>query len=336
MNKLFRFIFLISFYVLQAQGIQLSANNTGWIPVSSYNGANMKNLANIFIQAQNSQGWQMSEWSLGFRVVGEISNGQQKFPAEKLKFKFSNVSSNGPNEDNVIPTSSTLLLNTGILPFSNMNTFFVNGSPFSLQSKRYFNMNLLYDVIVDGGSYLSDYRSWSNYNINLEIEIRNRKQELVALSPLRFEMQVYPTDLPPNSPTYGIQFDPAAKNILLEFKTPGDYANGVSKSFSKAFATFSNTPYEVQVNALGNNLTSPGNRTLPVSAIRLTIKEFTTQIQSGSVQPSSSPQTIITSPAHSSSKFFDAIYSTQAGDTTFFNKAYEQYSGTLIFTMLPR
>lgn len=336
MNKIFTFIIFIGFSVLKAQGIKLGAYNTGWIPVSSYNGTTVKNLANIFIQAQNSQGLQMNQWSLTYRVTGNIINGQKNFPPEKLKFKFSYLNSNGPNEDNVLPTASTLSLNTGLLPFGNLSAFFVNSSTFNLQSKNYFSMNLLYDVLVDAGAYLSDYRSWDNYTVNLEIEIRNKKQELIASAPLSFVMQVYPTDLPPNSPAYGIQFDPAAKNILLEFKTPGDYANGVSKTFSKAFSTYSNTPYEVQVNALGNSLTSPGNSTLPVNAIRLTVKEFATQVQSGSVLLSGTPQTVISSPAHTTANTFDATYATQPGNTTFFNKAYEQYSGTLIFSILPK
>ena len=154
--------------------------------------------------------------------------------------------------------------------------------------------------------------------------------------PVYFDMQVHPDDLPPSTPSYGIQFDPNANNILLEFKTAGDYANGVSKSFTKAFATTSNTPYVVQVNALNNNLSSINNKLLPINSIKLSVKDNQTQMVMNTISLSNTQQTILSSTAHSGSKFFDTTYFTQAGDTNFFNKAYEQYSGTLIFSIIPQ
>ncbi|MGA9213335.1 hypothetical protein [Kaistella sp.] len=327
-------VFLSTGYL--AQPVVVSPYNTGYIPVRSYNGATANNLIIIPIQLNGSNGTQMNNWSLTYRVVGFISNGKQNFPPDKLKFRFNSFDASTPYPKNTQPTIQNLGLKTGLLPFAITDSYFVDNSSYSLEINNYFALTLKYDVQVDGGAYLTPYASWDNYTVNLMIEIRNRKGELMNSKPVNFVMQVYPEDIPPGSPTYGIQFDPTANNVLLEFKTAKDYTSGVSKTFTKAFSTFSTTPYAVRVNALSNNLSSSTSKLLPINTIQLSVKDNQTQTVTGNIKLSSVQQNIITSPAHTATKFFDTTYSTQAGDMNFFDKPYEQYSGTLIFTIIPQ
>ncbi len=336
MNRLF-FLAAFFLYSIYPAQIILNPHNTGWLPVSSYNGATTSNLINIRIHLDKSNGNQMNYWSLTYRVSGAISNGTSNFPVERLKFRFNSIEASPPYPVyNVPPTAQNMGLNTGPLPFSLSNSYFVQNSSYSLETNGTASINLKYDVSADAGAYLEQFKSWSNYKVNLIIEIRNRKDEIMASQPVSFDMQVYPNDSPPQTPTYGIQFDANAKNVLLEFKTAGDYANGVSKTQTKAFSTFSNTPYVVRVNTLNSNVTSSGNHTLPVNAVKLTVKDNQSGAVTGNVNLSGSQQNILTSSAHTATKFFDTTYSTQAGDNTFFNKSYEQYSGTVVFTMIPQ
>ena len=83
--------------------------------------------------------------------------------------------------------------------------------------------------------------------------------------------------------------------MLLEFKTPGDYANGVSRTYNRALSVISTTGYTVQVNSLNNDLTSTSNQSLPVNAIGLSVKDSQSQAVMGNVKLSSSKQSIITS-----------------------------------------
>lgn len=322
-------------YFSQA-AVSLNLHNTGFLAVRSYNGATSISLIKINIHLNYSNGSQMDYWSLTYRVTGPISNGTQQFPADKLKFSFNSIESSTPYPKNIAPTSQNIGLNMGLLPFSMIEKYFVQNSTYNLEINSYTALALKYDVSADGGDYLAPYSSWNNYRVNLIIEIRNRKGELMDSKPVSFDMQVHPDDAPPYTPTYGMQFDANAKNVLLEFNTAEDYANGLTKTQSKAFSTFSKTGYVVQVNTLNSNLTSSNNQTLPVSAIRLTVKDNQSQAVAGNVILSHTQQNVLSSTAHTAPKFFDTTYSTQPNDPTFFNKSPEQYTGTMIYTMIPQ
>ncbi|HFK5570481.1 hypothetical protein ACV0BM_006660 [Elizabethkingia meningoseptica] len=341
MNKFLTSLFLFFCFIqMSAQKVWLAPNNTGYAPVRTYNGATISNLIQVQIHANSSQGIQMQNWSLSYRVVGAITNWDAKsFPAEKLKFRFNNVGSNGVNDQGISPNSGNMGLNTNPMPFQYTNSYFVNNSPYSLQVvNRYFMMILGYDVIIDGGAYLQEYSSWNNYTVNLVIEIRNSKGELIDSKPVSFQMQIHPDDTPPKpAEEYVIMLDPLAKNVLLEFKTPADYANGVSKIYNRALSITSSTGYAVQVNSTNSDLTSTSNQRLPVNAINLSVKDNQSQSLMGNVGLSSSKQSIITSTAPAkTARYFDLIYSTKAGDTRFFDRTQEQYSGTLIFSLIPQ
>jgi hypothetical protein len=317
------------------QPAKIQAWGEGWVDVTSYSGKTESNFMVMMLQAQNSQQFNMDKWSMNFWVTGPITNGQTTFPADKLKFRFNNLKSNGA-ANGIQPTAQNINLNTSPIPFALANTYFVQQSPYSLSVDSYFSVNFSYDVLVDPGAYMIPLSSWQNFRVNLIVELRNSSNVVVSSGPYSFDMRIRPTDTPPQTPTYGIQFDASAKNVLLEFKTAGDYANGVSKTLIKAFSTFSNTPYVVRVNTLNSNLTSSGNHTLPVNAVKLSVKDNQSGAVTGNVNLSGSQQNILTSSAHTATKFFDTTYSTQAGDNTFFNKSYEQYSGTVVFTMIPQ
>ncbi|WP_229723830.1 hypothetical protein [Chryseobacterium sp.] len=338
MSKFIALLAVLIFSVADAQTFaRLSVHNTGWVPVDTYGETRIKNLKRFFIEVQNANGLQMDRWSVTFRVNGPITNGIKTFPPQKLKYQFSYLSTAGA--DNGTPVNaSSLGLNTAVMPFQISGTDITTQSQsvYDLGIKNYFAINLYYDVIVEAGAYLEEYKSWSNFKVNMIMELRNRKGELMTQIPVSFDLRIMPLDSPPTTPTFGMVFDENAKNVLLEFKTASDYANGVTKTQSKAFSTFSNTPYTVRVNTIGSSLSSNSNSTLPVNALKMQIRENQTQLLTGNINLSASQQNIISSAAHPALKFYDITYSTQAGDLTFFNRSYDQYSGTVVFTMIPQ
>lgn len=318
-----------------AQTPYIAPYNTGWMPVNSFQGNRINNLIQIPFYLQNSQGYQLKNWSLSFSVSGVITNGIKNFPVNKIKFQFNNVTSNRPNDDGLNPTASNIRAITSLIPFTTSDSYLVSYSDYSLQVRNYFTMMLGYDVVVEGGAYLEEYRSWENYKVNLTIDFYNNKY-LFSSRQVSFDMQIWPNDQPPGGPQYGISVDPAASNVLLEFKTASDYANGVSKTYPRAFSTTSTTPYDVQVHALSSELSSSTSQTLPVSAINLTVKDHQSQAQTGNVNLSTTRQTVLMGNSHTTVKYFDVQYSTQAGDMRFFNKNYEQFNGTIIYSIIPR
>lgn len=338
MNRyLFAILFIFSFSnYLFAQQLRIGPYNSGWMPVNSFQGNRVSNLIQIPFYLERTQGYQLNKnWKLSFSVSSVITNGNKNFPPEKIKFQFNNVTSTRPNDDGIIPSASNLQAITALIPLQFSETFLVPNSTFDLQVGNYFSMNLGYDVLVEAGAYLEEYRSWQNYRVNLKIDFYNDKYWFDSKQ-VYFDMQIWPNDQPPGGPEYGISVDPTASNVLLEFKTAEDYANGVSKTYPRAFSTTSTTPYDVQVHALSNDLSSPTSQTLPVSAINLTVKDHQSQAQTGNVNLSSTRQTVLMGNSHTTPKYFDVQYSTQAGDMRFFNKSYEQFNGTIIYSIIPR
>ena len=316
-----------------AQAISVDIFND-FFTLTSYNGTIQKQ-NQIFLQVSHSGETSTFGWSLRITPNGPITDGTKSFPPERIKYQVYSVVGSSPNFDGVTASISSLNLLTGQIPLST-DAYLVQNSPYNLKIQYNFNIRIYYNMIIDGGAYLKEYVSNTNYNVPLRLELINSNGAIIDTKNFNFGMRLAPSDSPPASPTYGIQFDANAKNVLLEFKTAGDYANGVSKTLTKAFSTFSNTPYVVRVNTLNSNLTSSGNHTLPVNAVKLSVKDNQSGAVTGNVNLSGSQQNILTSSAHTATKFFDTTYSTQAGDNTFFNKSYEQYSGTVVFTMIPQ
>ena len=338
MNKFLFAVLAILIGCAGAAQTTIGPYNTGWLPVNSYSGATSNNLIYVPFHINSNQGSQMKRWSLTFRVTNPITNSEGKvFPADKLSFKLASVTGSHTNEDGKLPSVANLQALTNNIPYQFSNSFLVNNSPYSLQLKQYFNMNMLYDVTAAGGAYLDTYKSWQNYTVNLVIELWNSKMERMDSKTVSFEMQVYPSGVPPQPVQNSIIIDGAAKNVLLEFKTPSDYANGVSKTLSRAVSVTSSTGYHVTVQSMYQNLTTSSNQQLPVNLIRLISRDHSTQAVTGNVLLSTSSQSVANSnTAATEPRFFDLTYATQAGENSFFNRSYEQYSGTLIFSLIPQ
>ncbi len=338
MNKFLFAVLAILIGGVGAAQTTIGPYNTGWLPVNSYSGATSNNLIFIPFHINSNQGNQMKRWSLTFRVANPIVNSEGKvFPAEKLSFKLASITGSQANEDGKLPSIANLQPLTNNIPYQFSNSFLVNNSPYSLQMKQYFNMNMQYDVAVEGGAYLDTYKSWQNYTVNLVIELWNSKMETMDSKTVSFQMQVYPSGVPPQPVQNSIIIDGAAKNVLLEFKTPADYANGVSKTLSRAVSVTSSTGYSVTVQSMYQNLTTSSNQQLPVNLIRMISRDHSTQAVTGNVVLSTASQSVANSnTAATEPRFFDLTYATQGGENSFFNRSYEQYSGTLIFSLIPQ
>src|SRR5690606_11892043 len=107
---------------------------------------------------------------------------------------------------------------------------------------QHLNNNQLrfsFDIIVEGGSYLEQLKSWQNYVMNMEFTFTSS-----VVNPSKtnrvIQFQIHPDDTPPIAPTYGIQINSNARNGLLEFKTLSDYVNGVSQTYPNGLLVTAN------------------------------------------------------------------------------------------------
>ena len=345
MNKVFVFFVLLIPLFYFGQSVKIEPYNTGWLPVDSYQGARASNLIQVPIQLNSPQGQQMNEWSLHFRVVGPISNDTKTLSASdvgKLKFQISNVTSSSANDDGILANLNNIGANTWLIPFSTGSTAIVPYSNYSLQVvNRYLVLTLALDVEMEGGAFLEQYSSWSNYTVNMVFELRNRKGQLMPNGQpsqnVSFQMRIRPSDTPPVEQNYVLALNPNASSVLLEFKTPADYANGVTEVQPQALSIISKTPYFLQVKTLSSELSSTSS-TLPFNSVQLSMKESQSGLTTGSVTLSTTNQTLESSPAHTAIKWYDLTYFIKppADDYGFFNKPYQLYSGTVLFSITPQ
>ncbi|MHA6727003.1 hypothetical protein ACX3PU_02945 [Chryseobacterium sp. A301] len=344
MNKLFILLILSIPFFHYGQAVRIEPHNTGWFPVDSYQGARVSNLIKVPIHLTSTQGYQMSGWSLRFRVVGPITNGAITInPADlqKIKFQVSTITSSGANDDGMVANLNNVGADLSLIPFSTGSTAIVPYSNFNLQvTNRYLGINLGLDVEMEGGTYLEQYSSWNSYTVNLVFELRNRKGQIMPSgqpAPVAFAMRIHPRDTPPIEQNYLVSLNPNASNVLLEFKTPNDYANGVTQVQPQALSILSETPYFLQVKTLSTDLSSTTS-TLPFNSVQLTMKESQSGSTTGSVMLSTTNQTLHSSPAHSTIKGYDLTYFIKppTDNYGFFNKPYQLYSGTLLFSITPQ
>ncbi|MHA6697077.1 hypothetical protein [Chryseobacterium sp. A321] len=345
MNRLL-ILFVLSIPLFHfGQAIRIQPHNTGWFPVDSYQGARVSNLIQVPIHLDSSQGYQMNEWSLHFRVVGPITNGTKTLSAadlQKIKFQVSTVTQRDlPNDDGLFANMNNIGINPSLIPFSTGSTAIVPHSNFNLQVvNRYIKVTLGLDVEMEGGAYLEQYSSWDNYKVNLVFELRNRKGQIMPYgqpASVSFDMRIHPTDTPPIEQNYLVSLNPNATNVLLEFKTPNDYANGVTQVQPQALSIISKTPYFLQVKTLSSELSSTTS-TLPFNSVQLTMKDSQSGSTTGSVMLSTTNQTLHSSQAHTAVKWYDFTYFIKppADNYGFFNKPYQLYSGTLLFSITPQ
>src|SRR5690606_21773903 len=157
-NRLSVLLVLFLPFFFCGQSVSIEPHNTGWLPVDSYQGARVSNLIQVPIHLNSTQGQQMNEWSLYFRIVGPITNGTKTLSASdvsKLKFQVSSVTSTGANDDGIVANLNNIGAITSLIPFSSASTAIVPFSSYNLQVvNRYLRLSLGLDVEMEGGAFL--------------------------------------------------------------------------------------------------------------------------------------------------------------------------------------
>src|SRR5690606_34789265 len=136
----------------------------------------------------------------------------------------------------------------------------------------YKKILISFDIIVEGGIYLQQLKSWQNYFLNTVFSVVNQQGRVVTESPTGVEMQIHPDDQPPTGPTYSIQINGTANDALLDFNSVAHYAEGVSKTYNNGLSITSSTNYAVQVRTLTPTFQATSS-TVPVGTVRLNLKQ---------------------------------------------------------------
>ncbi|QJW89797.1 hypothetical protein HNV11_10615 [Spirosoma taeanense] len=119
-------------------------------------------------------------------------------------------------------------------------------------------------------------------------------------------------------------------NVDIEFATPADYNNGVTKPVPNQLTVTSNRPYDLKIKTSGSDLVN-GQNLIPVSNISAQTTGTGLGTQSVVSALSTTDQTLATAVPPSMSKQISMQFSTAAGNSAFL-KPSGDYTTTLTFT----
>ena len=327
-------IAVITFALFNSGGLSAqvdSESNSNWIKLSSYAGSTTFNAFRFSINIRGNN-INYPNWSLVVRANPPISNSEGKtFDPSKISIRINQISGG--------PTLADVGASKTPIPLSFNDVYIVNRSKFPLKNgsdEYYKKYTFDFDILIAGGSYLEALKTWEQYRMFLTFSVLGANDKVITQSSSDVGMQIYPDDMPPSEPTYGIEINSNARNGLLEFKTMTDYVNGVEQTYQNGLSVTSTTSYAVQVRSLKNNFEADAN-TLPVSTVSLEIKDPNNSGVGGTKPLSENDQTIFraTNP-NKKARLYNIRYFTQPNDERMIYAKPASYETTLVYTLVPQ
>lgn len=307
-----------------------SESNSNWIKLTSYAGSTTYNAFRFSINLIG-RNINYPNWSLVVRANPPITNAEGKtFDPSKISIRINQVSGG--------PTLADLGANQTPIPLSFTDKYIINRSNFPLRNgpnEYYKKYTFDFDILIEGGSYLENLKTWSQYLLSLTFTVLGANDKPITESSSQVFMQIYPNDAP-IEPTYGIEVNSNARNGLLEFNTMRHYVEGVSQEYENGLSITSDTPYAVQVRSLTTNFEASSN-TLPVSTVSLEIKDPINSAVGGTTTLSGNDQTVFNANnSGTQPRLFNLRYFTQPNDERMINAKPANYQTTLIYTLIPQ
>ena len=338
MNRQIRIVLGVCLFVfglthLSAQ-FTINSHNTGWVLVNGSHGTKVTGLLVIQMQINGDNNY--NNWSIVTRVKSPIRNGENKeFPVDKLGFKFNSYTTNFPNIP--IPTTNQLGIIHDKIKASFTPVYLIKNSPYSIQTPEgsYRSIRLVYDVEIEGGNYLNALKSWSNYNINLDITLLTENGTVLSTNTVPLEMQISPNGNYEPVADFTIALSSGATSADLVFRSIGDYVNGVQKDYPNALQVKSEVPYEVQISSLSPHLISNNNTVLDVNLLQVQLQNTATNQWSSQVSLSSVNQTLWQKTTSNNSDTFNIRYSSNPPEEKIMNTPTGVYTTTLLYTISP-
>ncbi|MCP1994754.1 hypothetical protein [Flavobacterium sp. HSC-61S13] len=325
------FLFTIG---VQAQ-IDINTYSDGYISVNSYNGVTASNWTTVQVNLNGNSN--LENWTLTARVSSPIRNSEGKtFPFDKIAMRINHIEG---SIQGVTPSITSIGAdpNPIIMQLSDVNL--IQNSPLKLKTPAgtYNQIKIVYDIIIQGGAYLQELKSWQSYPFHCVITLKNAAGGIVHQGTINnYNLQIVPSDNPPIENTYSIETSINSRNSFLEFNTLADYVNGVKVQYNNALKVISSTPYSIQVRSTSNQLTASRSE-LPISVIQLSLIDSKTSGTLGNLELSSYYQTLYQSPAAAKqARYFDLKYWTKARDQRLLEVKPDTYSTTLIYTLTPQ
>lgn len=339
MSKKFVFILLLLSVNCFSQ-VYYSSWINSYLQINSYNGNTNPDAYTLTFAGNGNIN--VPYWRLSVKLKQPITSifGNYVIPANKISFQP--VSTSGQAYPNPIPSIPQIGMPLNVFLQEGSEVFLVPQSNAALYNHPasllgYYNFQLKYSMSVAGGAYLGNYPAWTVFTAPLQFTAYDQYNNIIGKADHYFQFQIGTlSGTPP--PEMSLKLGANAVNGALEFKSMGDYVNGVSVTYSNALIVSSNTNYQIKMKSLQGQFTSAAGNTIPLNAVKLTLNP--TSQNTGNVYPvslSASPQLIATgSSTQGSSVYYDIKYFTGSNDERLIDAKSEDYSTTIQYEITPQ
>ena len=345
-------IHIIIVFAVALSGVeQLSAQVSSqayseWIRLDSYKGSRTEEAFKymLHIQAENrneTNELEYEDWSMQVRVNGIITNSEGKtIDPSRISIQLSKFRS--------IPKGETELekfeaITTPIkLGFNDQ--YIIKKSDEEIKSEDYYQQWLFFfDILIEGGDYLEEIKSWKQYPLSLTFTVKNKRGRVITEATNVIRMQIYPEDIPPSGPSFGFEVN---ANASLNFATPEDYTKQVESNADNSWLkvnskkdyviTVQTNAESFQIDRLEAN--SEGSSAIKVGVVNMEVEDRENS-KKGSITPLSITERTVFS-GKGTKKEADILhvrYFITADDAReLATKSPGQYSTTLTYTLAPR
>ena len=266
-------IVLFNINQLSAQGISATANNTGWINVTSYNGKIQENIFYLRINIDDKVKY--PNWSLKVRANSVIKNSENKIiDPSKISIRLNRIE-NGP-------TIGEIGVSTNPIPLSLSDKFIFEKSNIPLERNLQYSSNnqwvFAFDIIVvgdEGLNYMDALKGYDDFMLNLTFTVIAANKSILTEPSAGVLLRIYPQDTPPSGPEFGFEVN---ANATLNFNTPEQYTRQVENNPINSWVnvTSKNSGYVIKVKTnnpnfelIRNDSGVSGDATIPVNVVNV-------------------------------------------------------------------
>lgn len=323
-----------------AQPVVFNSWSNNYLQVNSYSGNTANNAFTLSLAGNGVIN--IPAWKISVRLKQAVlaPNGQV-FPADMINLQP--TSTTGQAYPDGIPGLSQIGVPPRVALQENTELFLVPRSNAPLynnpsQPNGYYELQLLYNLVVTGGAYLGRFPAWSTLNVPLEFKVYDGNNNLIGIREHNFQLQIAAlSGTPPSELQYSIQVAPAAQNGLLEFKTAGDYINGVTATYPNALVINANTSYQVRVKSVQTDFVAAGGATLPLNTVMVQLRTTSAAAVLSPIWLSQAFQKIASATdGGSSPAYYDIIYATKPNDPSITEAGMLTYTTTLQYEITPQ
>jgi len=315
-----------------AQQVDIGASNQNWIKLTSYAGVVVANAFQVQINLRQPL-IRVPNWSLRVSLSQSISNADGKtLDPQRVRLRLQDVQGGNHSLGQLGAVLTPIPLSPGeIFPVRRAK------APLATVADEYYQQVLLiFEISVEGGTYLDAFKSWNNYALGLNFSLLDEHDQVLSQSTAFNSMQLYPLDSGPVEPAYSIHVNGAARDGLLELSSKDDYQLGVSQTIPDGVTVTSSTAYAIEVKAASPSLVA-GAEQVPVGTVGLTLSGTNGSHAQGTVYLAPEPQKVIQSAnGQAEPQLFDLTYFTKAADERLLQAKPAHYQVLLIFTLVPQ